>query len=100
MKKFYLVGTDESLEFGDFLELDLTKENKKGKEICEHIECKFIPELVPLLIEEGIIEEREVKKEKKLTPYEELLRDNAVLTERIEALEKAVASLKRNGKAA
>ena len=62
-KKFYLKGTDEELKFGDMIELDMTEE-KKGETIHHHVECKFLPELVDLLLESDVIEERKPKKKK------------------------------------
>ena len=55
MKKYYLAGTDNEIQFGEMLELDFTRDGKCGV-THHHMECKFIPELVDILVEEGVIE--------------------------------------------
>ena len=71
-KKYYLKGTDEELKFGDKIELDMAKE-KKGKTIHHHVECRFLPELVDLLLESDVIEQRETKHKPKGLSDEELV---------------------------
>ena len=61
--KFFMAGTDDELQFGDTIEVDLTKEAGKNHVKHHHIECKFHPMLVDILLEKGIIEEREVEEE-------------------------------------
>lgn len=56
MKKYFMTGTDDELEYGDIIEVDLSKGKKH-----EHIECKFHPALVGILLDEGIIEMRDVE---------------------------------------
>lgn len=92
MKRFFINGTEDEVKFGDYLELDLV--DKKGT-THKHMECKFIPEILDFLVEEGVIEKRDSKKKcGKCSNKEELLdillETNAILTERIEALEKKV----------
>lgn len=58
--------TAEELKFGDMIVLDLSHDMKNGHTKHYHLECKFIPELVPILLEEGVIVEKEVKDEKPL----------------------------------
>lgn len=60
MKKYFLAGTEDEIKFGDELELDFTRENEKtGKTVHHHMEIKFIPELVAMLLNEGVVEEHE-----------------------------------------
>lgn len=56
-------SSGEELKFGDVIELDLTKETADGHTCHHHLECKFIPELIPLLIEKEIIEIKKVEDE-------------------------------------
>lgn len=106
MKKYYLQGTAEELEIGDMIELDLTKDLPNGKVRHHHLECKFIPELIPLLIEEGVIEVQEVKEKKPkkqdtskednsnaLDMIEALAQQNMKLASRVDALEQIVKKL-------
>ena len=59
MKKFFLKETGKELQFGDMIELDFTQEMPNGKTKYHHLECKFHPMLVPILLESGVIEEKE-----------------------------------------
>mgnify|MGYP003456868727 CR=1 FL=1 len=58
MKKYFMTGTDDELQFGDVIELDFVREMKNGKVKHQHMEVKFIPELVDVLIENEVIEEK------------------------------------------
>lgn len=70
MKKYYFTENGKELKFGDMLELDLSKDLPNGKTHYQHMECKFHPMLVDMLLEAGIIEEREGKgKEKNTQEY-------------------------------
>lgn len=82
MKKFFINGTEEEVKFGDYLELDLVKDDTK-----KHIECKFIPEILDFLVDEDIIEVKEQNspKQKKAACLS--------LEDRLTALEEAVAEL-------
>lgn len=62
MVKYFLKGADEELQVGDKIVLDFNKETEKGKEF-HHLDCEFYPELIPLLMENDIIEVREVEDE-------------------------------------
>ena len=100
MKKYFMQGTADELKFGDMILLDLTEEMPNGKVKHHHVECKFIPEAVPMLLEEGIIEVqdvkgKEVKEEKEDTPsfadcpmVDELVKANQNLERRVYSLEK------------
>lgn len=100
MKKYFLQETAEELEFGDMIVLDLSHDMENGHTKHHHLECKFMPELVPILLEEGIIKEEEVKEDKPLdfqddSPMiDELLKANQNLEKRVYTLEKAVIKLR------
>lgn len=94
--------TAEELEFGDMIVLDLSHDMKDGHTKHHHLECKFMPELVPILLEEGIIEEKEVEEDKLLdfqdndAPcplMEEVIKADGELELRVDKLEKNVAVL-------
>ena len=94
-KKYFIKGTDEELKFGDIIEADFTKESK-GKTIEHHLECKFIPELIDILLENDIIEMRESKPlhfTSKDDIIEELQKAVECLENRIIDLEGTVADL-------
>lgn len=61
MKQYFIKGVDEPLEFGDTLGFDLVKKGDEGQSITKHVECRFIPEIIPLLLEEEVIEEKDIK---------------------------------------
>lgn len=100
MKKYFLQETAEELEFGDMIVLDLSHDMENGHTKHHHLECKFMPELVPILLEEGIIEEKEVEEDKPLDfqdnypMIDELLKANQNLEKRVYTLEKAVIKLR------
>ena len=85
MKKYFIAGSDEELEFGDVIALDLTKETKHGTH-CVESEVTFSPDILPLLLEIGAVEEKD---EKNLIDFsdEELCDDLDELYERIEDIE-------------
>ena len=56
-------SSSEELQFGDIIELDFIKNTKNGLIHRHHLECKFLPDLVPLLLEQGIIIEKEFSDE-------------------------------------
>jgi hypothetical protein len=60
MKKYFIAGSDEELEFGDVIALDLTKETKHGTH-CVESEVTFSPDILPLLLEIGAVEEKDEK---------------------------------------
>ena len=64
MKQYFMQKTNEEIQFGDTLDLTLEKRLYGIVTEVRHLTCQFIPELVPLLLEEGIIMEKEVKDEK------------------------------------
>lgn len=60
MKKYFIAGSNEELEFGDVIALDLTKETKHGTH-CVESEVTFSPDILPLLLEIGAVEEKDEK---------------------------------------
>lgn len=63
MKKYFMKDSGEELQFGDMIELDFTKDTEDGHTSHHHMECKFIPGLITMLLEQEIIEEKEFKDE-------------------------------------
>ena len=95
MKKYFIAETDEELVFGDTLELDLTKKTKHGSHTIEGA-IKFSELSLPLLLEIGAIEEREVEEEGDNTSENDLLdfgEDSPC--EVLEALEEDFESLEK-----
>ena len=97
--------TAEELEFGDMIVLDLSHDMENGHMKHHHLECKFMPELVPILLEEGVIVEKEVKEDKPLdfqdndTPYtlmEEIIKANEELELRVDKLEREVITFRQS----
>lgn len=92
--------TAEELKFGDMIVLDLSHDMENGHTKHHYLECKFIPELVPILLEEGIIKEEEIKEDKPLDfqddcpMIDELIKANQNLEKRVYTLEKAVIKLR------
>lgn len=102
MKKYYLQGTAEEVKIGDMIVLDLSEDMPNGKVKHHHLECKFIPQIIPLLLKEGVLEAKNVN-EKKQKPSEScdtaanmirsLINDNKTLKSRVDALEKLVKEI-------
>lgn len=59
MKKYVLKDTNEVVDFGDIIELVLIKSNPDGTEKHKVKMVKFSEELIPLLLEEGILDVQE-----------------------------------------
>ena len=108
MKKYFIAETDEELVFGDTIQLDLTKKTKHGQHTIEG-EIKLSELSLPLLLELGVVEEREVEKDEDNTSEEDLLdfgdetpcealealeEDFEALEERVESLEQEIRQLK------
>ena len=108
MKKYFIAETDEELVFGDTIQLDLTKKTKHGLHTIDGT-IRFSEVSLPLLLEIGAIEEREVEKEEENTPENDLLdfgdetpcealealeEDFEALEEKVESLEQEVEQLK------
>jgi hypothetical protein len=108
MKKYFIAETDEELVFGDTIELDLTKKTMHGSHTIEGA-IKFSELSLPLLLEIGAVEEREVEEEEDNTPEDNLIdfgdetpcealealeEDFEALEERVESLEQEIRQLK------
>lgn len=92
-------GTDKEIQFGDMIEVDLTRNLPDGGVKYHHLECKFLPDLVSLLLDNNVIEEKGTDEEEETNMdvcpvMEELIRANEDLELRIENLESAVDTLK------
>lgn len=62
MKKYFMKGTNDEVQFGDVIQLDLTK-NENGKLKHKHFECEFQPGIADYLVEEDVIEVKEFKEQ-------------------------------------
>ena len=97
--------TAEELKFGDMIVLDLSHDMENGHTKHHHLECKFMPELVPILLEEGIIKEEEVKEDKPLDfqdddtscpLMEEVIKAKEELELRVDKLEREVITFRQS----
>lgn len=61
--KYYMYGTDDEVQFGDQIEVNFTEDTDKGTTKHYHFDCKFIPELVPMLLEHEVIEAEETEED-------------------------------------
>lgn len=105
MKKYFMKGTDDELEFGDMIEITLVGE-EDGVVKHSHMEVKFLPEFVDDLLESDVIEEREVEDEEEENDLldfgddfrgfkEAVAQDIEELLATDASLEKCVAELKK-----
>lgn len=97
--------TAEELKFGDMIVLDLSHDMEDGHTKHHHLECKFMPELVPILLEEGIIKEEEVKEDNPLDfkdddtscpLMKEVIKANEELELRVDKLEREVITFRQS----
>lgn len=63
MKKYILKNTNEEVNFGDIIELLLIKDNPDGTKKHKVKTVKFSEELIPLLLEEGVLDVQDDDKE-------------------------------------
>lgn len=103
MKKYFMKDTEDELQFGDMVEVDLTEDMPDGGVKHKHLECKFIPELVDMLVEHDIIDvvsdEADTKEEDEPTEEECCIIEQMVIAHenleaKVEELENEVVSLK------
>lgn len=86
MKKYFMKDTEDELQFGDMIELNLVKE-EKGHRTHSHLECKFIPELVDTLLENDVIDVKEVEDEEEEDCLEFADDDTCVIDDMLEDIE-------------
>lgn len=89
--KYFITSSGEEIKFGDTLDLTFEKETPEGIQ-RGYIRGEFCPAILPILLEEDIVEEIEQDKEETLDfpNAEQLLTD---ILARVEALEKTVKNL-------
>ena len=104
MKKYFIAETDEELEFGDKIQVVLTKKTKHGLHNIE-TECEFSEDTIPFLLEVGVIEEHEVEEDEEnddmvdfdagetCEALDELIEDFLKIFEDFEDLEERVNNL-------
>ena len=86
MKKYFMKDSGEELKFGDMIELDFTKDTNDGHTCHHHLECKFIPGLIPMLLEQKIIEEREFENKDTDTPDDDCLEIAQIIMSTLETI--------------
>ena len=91
MKKYFVVETDEAIEFGDVVNLTFFKEIEDGKVTIEK-EVEFNEDSMDMLIEMGFVEEREEEGDD-LLDFEDKCQAIAYLEEDLEALEERLSNL-------
>ena len=103
MKKYFMKGTEDEVQFGDMIELDLTEDMENGHVRHHHLDCKFIPDLVPLLLEQDIVEEVVDEEEEtagdplefteNCSMLQEVIKANEALEMKVETLENILSKL-------
>lgn len=86
MKKYFMKDSGEELKFGDMIELDFTKDTNDGHTCHHHLECKFILGLIPMLLEQGIIEEKEFENKDTDTPDDDCLETAQMIMSTLETI--------------
>jgi ATP-dependent helicase YprA (DUF1998 family) len=92
MKKYFVVETDEAIEFGEVVNLTFFKELKDGKVTVEK-DVEFTEDSKDWLIEMGFVEEREVEEEDLIDFEDEPCESLVALEEDFEALEERVDNI-------
>lgn len=93
MKKYFMKDSGEELKFGDMIELDFTKDTNDGHTCHHHLECKFIPGLIPILLEQGIIEEKEFENKNNDTPDDDCLETAQMIMSTLETIANKVKQM-------
>lgn len=93
MKKYFLKNSNEKLKFGDIIELDFTKDTEDGHTRHHHLECKFIPDLIPLLLKQEIIVEKEVEDKDTDTSDDDCLETAQMIISTLEAFDRKIKQL-------
>lgn len=78
MKKYFIIDTDEEVKIGDVIEFTFVKEGNNGKPIIKVHRYKFSEALIPLLLDEKVIEIREenTEEETKKEPLIDFSKDD------------------------
>jgi hypothetical protein len=92
MKKYFVVETDEAIEFGDVINLTFFKEVEEGKVTIEK-EIEFNEDTMDMLIEMGFVEEREEEEEGLIDFENECQAAIARLEKSLYALEERLGNL-------
>lgn len=98
MKKYFVVNTDEEVQFGDMIESDFIKKDEDtGIPAHHHLECTFAPEVVDFLIANGIIEcrsdEDTPEEENTNKTLDEMAKDLHDINERLSSLENVLLGM-------
>lgn len=94
MKKYFIAETEEEVQFGDTIQVDLTKKTKKGVHKVEG-EIRFTPDTLSLFLELGIIEEKEVEDEEMLDFQDSPCEALDDIWESIDAIEDRLVTLEK-----
>lgn len=81
MKKYVLKDTNEVVDFGDIIELVLIKNNPDGTDKHKVKMVKFSEDLIPLLLEEGILDvqdDKDSQEELKKKPLIDFSKDDGL----------------------
>ena len=100
MKKLFIKETDEVVEFGDVIQIGFQKVLEDG-EVNVEKEMKLTPATVAMLLELGIIEEKEVENDNLIDfneDPEECCEELAELYEKVGELEARIESLEQKNK--
>ena len=92
MKKYFVVETDEAIEFGEMVNVAFFKELEDGKVTIEK-EVEFNEITMDLLIKMGFVEECEVEEEDLIDFEDDPCEALSALEEDLEALEERVDNL-------
>ena len=92
MKKYFLKNSNEELKFGDIIEMDFTKDTEDGHTRHHHLECKFIPDLIPLLLKQDCLETAQMI----MSTLETFARKIKQMDNKITALNKIIKKLQHN----
>ena len=92
MKKYFVVETDEVIEFGEMVNVAFFKELEDGKVTIEK-EVEFNKDTMALLIEMGFVEGREVEEEDLIDFEDDPCEALSALEEDLEALEERVDNI-------
>lgn len=93
MKKYFLKDSNKELKFGDIIELDFTKDTEDGHTHHHHLECKFIPDLIPLLLKQEVIVEKEVEDKDTDTPNDDCLEAAQMIMSTLETFARKIKQM-------